>query len=234
MYNQFSIQPPFFEFGPKAYLFGDQLLSLAKHADRLVEKYDVRIIFTPQYVDVPMLVCKTKNLSIFAQHMDPLGVGRGVGSVLPEAIKAVGAAGVMLNHVERKLSADVVAQTIKRADEVGLATMTCADTPEDAVAIARLKPNIIIVESPELIGGGKRESDDNSIIARTNECVWEIDPDIRVLHGAGINNGQDVYDVMATGAQATGSTSGIILASDPFSMFEEMISAMRKAWDDTH
>lgn len=215
-------------------MYGNQVLNLAKHADTLVDRFDVRIIFTPQCVDIPMLACETKNLFIFAQHMDSLEVGRGAGSALPEAIKAAGAAGVMLNHVERKLSMDELAHTIRRADEVGLATMACADTPDDALEIAMLKPNIIIAESPELIGGGKRGAEDRSTISRTNEMVWEIDPEIRVLHGAGIKCGQDVYDVVASGAQGTGSTSGIILASNPLAMFEEMISAVRSAWDDTH
>ena len=39
-----------------------------------------------------------KNIG-FAQHMDYLPVGRGLGSV-SEAVKAAGAVGVMLNHAE--------------------------------------------------------------------------------------------------------------------------------------
>ena len=32
----------------------------------------------------------------------------------------------------------------------------------------------------------------------------------------------------------TGSTSGIIKAADPAAMVEEMISALRRAWDELH
>ena len=71
-------------------------------------------------------------------------------------------------------------------------------------------------------------------LIRINEAVWEINPEIRVLHGAGISCGQDVYDVIAAGAQGTGSTSGIILSSDPFGMVEEMVRSVREAWDTTH
>ena len=55
-----------------------------------------------------------------------------------------------------------------------------------------------------------------------------------VLQGAGISNGQDVYNVIHAGALATGSTSGIMKAADPAAMTEEMISALRRAWDELH
>jgi len=55
-----------------------------------------------------------------------------------------------------------------------------------------------------------------------------------VLQGAGINSGKDVYKVIKAGAVATGSSSGISKAVDPEAMIEEMISALRNAWDDTH
>ncbi len=54
------------------------------------------------------------------------------------------------------------------------------------------------------------------------------------MHSAGISSGEDVYQVIAAGAQATGSTSGIIKASDPYHMLEEMIASVRRAWDITH
>jgi len=234
MYRGLQITPPFFEIGPKAYLYGQDVLDLAKHADAMSRKYDVQIILTPQYVDIPLLAREMERVLIFAQHMDSLEVGRGIGSVLPEAVKAAGAAGVLLNHIEKRLSIDELRRTMKRADEVGLATMVCADDLEDAVVIAKMQPNIIIAESPELIGVGKRGADDQRAIEKINRAVWNIDPEIRVLHGAGISCGQDVYDIVAAGAQGAGSTSGIIKAKDPFAMLEEMVRSARAAWDKTH
>ncbi len=215
MYRGIEITPPFFEIGPKAYLFGKEVLKLARVADRLSVKYNVQIIITPQYVDIPILAHEAKNLLVFAQHMDSLPVGRGVGSVLPEAIKAAGAVGVLLNHAEKKLPLAELERTIRRADEVGLVSMACADNLEEAVRIAQMQPNIIIAESPDLIGVGKRAANDRQTIAEINAAIWAIDPGIRVLHGAGISRGQDVYDVIIAGAQAAGSTSGIIKAERP-------------------
>lgn len=234
MYRGLKIVPPFFEIGPKAYLYGRDALALARHADAMSKKYDVQIIFTPQYVDIPLLAREMERVLVFAQHMDSLEIGRGIGSVLPEAVKAAGAAGVLLNHVEKRLTMDELQRTMKRADGVGLATMVCADNLEDAVVIAKMQPNIIIAESPHLIGVGKRGADDQRVIEEINRAVWNINPEIRMLHGAGISCGRDVYDVVAAGAQGAGSTSGIIKAKDPFAMLEEMIRSAREAWDKTH
>ena len=234
MYKGLRITPPFFEVGPKAYLYGKELLRLAKFADKLSQRYEVQIIFTPQYVDIPLLAHETEYILVFAQHMDSLRIGRGIGSVLPEAVKAAGASGVLLNHAEKPLSLDEIKATIRRADEVQLATMVCASTVEDVSVIAHMQPNIILAESPALIGVGKRDANDLLAIAKTNEVVWSINPEIRVLHGAGISCGQDVYDIIMSGAQGTGSTSGILMAPDPYQMLEEMIGCVRAAWDKTH
>jgi triosephosphate isomerase len=233
MYSAARIEPPFFEIGPKAYLYGSALLKLARHADQLSVQYDVRIIFTPQYVDIPLLARETEHVLVFAQHMDSLQVGRGIGSVLPEAIKEAGAVGTLLSHAEKKLTLAVIERTVQRADEVGLATMVCADNAKEAVQIAKMGPNIILAEAPNSIGTGKPGSDAQQI-QKVNRMVAEINPSIQVLHGGGISTANDVYNVIKSGADATGCTSGVVLAEDPLKKLEEMISAMRKAWDEIH
>lgn len=232
MYKNFKIKAPFFEIGPKAYIYGEKMLELAKVIDRTAIKYDVDIILTPQYTDISMLAQNTERILIFAQHMDYLPVGRGLGSVLPEAVKAAGAVGVMLNHAEKKLTYGEIEKTIARADEVGLATIVCADTVEEISVIARMSPNLLVAEPTDLIGTGR--TSDSSYIKETIENVKAINPDIMVLQAAGISNGQDVYNTMKQGAMATGSTSGILKAVDPAAMVEEMISSLRRAWDEIH
>jgi len=229
-YNFKVIKPPFFEIGPKAYLWGDKMLELAKVIDEAATKLDVDVIVTPQYTDIPLLAQNTKRIHVYAQHMDALIPGRGLGSVLPEAIKAAGAEGVMLNHAEKKLDLETLAETIKRADEVGLATIVCTDTLEEIKAVAALEPNIIVAEPTALIGTG--QTSDMDYVMNTIAAVKAINPEIMVLQGAGISNGGDVYNVIAAGAEATGSTSGIIKAADPAAMTWEMLTALRNAFDD--
>ena len=224
------IKPPFFEIGPKAIIYGGEMLKLAKVIDKTAMKYDVDVILTPQYTDIKLLADNTERIFIFAQHMDYLKPGRGLGSVLPEAVKAAGAKGVMLNHAEKPLTLDVIEKTIRRAEEVELATIVCADTVEDVKTIAKMGPDMIVAEPTELIGTGTT-SDSNYVIDTIN-TVKEINENIMVLQGAGISNGQDVYNTIKLGAQATGSTSGILKADDPYAMVEEMLFNLRKAWDE--
>lgn len=232
MLKNFNIKPPFFEIGPKAYLYGEKMLKLAQVIDKTAMKYDVDVIVTPQYTDISLLANNTERILVFAQHMDYLPVGRGLGSVLPEAVKAAGAAGVMLNHAEKPLTMNEIEKTIKRADEVGLATIVCANTVEDVTNIAKLGPNLLVAEPTDLIGTG--QTSDSAYVAETIRQVREINPDIMVLQAAGISNGQDVYNTIKLGAQATGSTSGILKAADPYAMVEEMLYNLRKAWDELH
>lgn len=230
MYKNLGIKPPFFEIGPKAFLYGEKMLELAKVIDKTALKYDVDVIVTPQYTDIKLLADNTERIFVFAQHMDYLPVGRGLGSVLPEAVKAAGAKGVMLNHAEKPLTLEEIEKTIKRADEVGLGTIVCADTVEDVKAIAKMNPNLIVAEPTSLIGTG--QTSDSNYVIETIKTVQEINPEIMVLQGAGISNGQDVYNTIKLGAQATGSTSGIIKADDPYAMVEEMLFNLRRAWDE--
>jgi triosephosphate isomerase len=213
-------------------MYGERILKLAKAADRASKNYDVRIILTPQYTDIHKVAEETEHLLVFAQHMDAIPIGRGLGSVLPEAVKAAGAVGVMLNHAEHPMTVSDLNKAIKRADEVGLVSIVCADTIEEAEAIAHFSPNIIVAEPTQLIGTG--HPSDRKYIIETTAAIKKINPDILVLQGAGISNGQDVYNVMRAGADATGTTSGIMKAKDPEAMLEEMIRAVRTAWNELH
>mgnify|MGYP001218806663 CR=1 FL=1 len=232
MYKGLKIEPPFFEIGPKAFMYGERMLKLARAADKASAKYDVRIILTPQYTDIQMLAQATKHLLIFAQHMDPLPIGRGLGSVLPEAVKAAGAVGVMLNHAEKPMATGDLRKAIKRADEVGLVSIVCADSMEEAAAIAHFSPNIIVAEPTELIGTG--QTSDKQYVIETTSAIKRVNPEIQVLPAAGIKNGADVYKMIKAGAEATGTTSGIMKAEDPEAMMEEMIRAAREAWNEVH
>lgn len=230
MYKNFKIKSPFFEIGTKAFLYGKSVLKLALAADKIAKKHSVHIIFDPQYTDIPEVAKKTKHLLVFAQHMDSIAVGSGYGSVLPEAIKAAGAAGTVLNHSEKPISLSELSRSIKRADDIGLATMVCASTIEEVGTVARLSPNIIVAEEPDLIGTGKTSSLD--YIKRVIETAGKINPEIHILIGGGVNSDKDVYKIIKSGASATGSSSSICNATEPAEMLEKMIEAMLQAWNE--
>ena len=41
MVKDYNISEPFFEYGPKCYMYGETLVEMAKGLDRLAEKYGV-------------------------------------------------------------------------------------------------------------------------------------------------------------------------------------------------
>ena len=227
-----AIKPPFFEIGPKSYLYGDDVLDLALAADRAGKQYGVDIIFTTPVVDIRRVAEATEHIHVFAPHMDPLTPGRGLADILPESLAAAGAEGVMLNHAEKPLSHEVLAETIRRAREVGLITIVCAGSMADAGRIARLGPDIIVAEPAELIGTGISVGPE--YVKAAARAVKDVDPHILVLTAAGISNGEDVYKTIIAGADATGSSSGVAKAPDRAAMIDEMIAAVRKAWDELH
>ena len=230
--NQKAVKLPFFEIGPKSYLYGDDILDLALAADAASEKYGVDIIFTTPVVDIRRVREATKHIHVFAPHMDPIVPGRGLADILPESLVAAGADGVMLNHVEKPVTFEVLADTIARANEVGLTTIVCADSMADAAKIATLAPDIIVAEPSELIGTGVSVGPE--YVEAATKSVKEVNPDILVLTAAGISNGEDVYNTIIAGADATGSSSGVAKAADRAAMVDEMIAAVRKAWDERH
>ncbi|RXT30726.1 triose-phosphate isomerase [Lacticaseibacillus chiayiensis] len=219
-----KIKKPFFIVNPKSYLYGDDVVKLAKIADKVASQYHLDCLFTGQLIDLPRIKAATTHLTITAQHMDPLHPGRGMGHVLPEALKAAGVEAVVLNHAEKPLGIGVLDQTITRAKAVGLMTIVCSDTPSESKAIATLHPTMMICEPTSLIGTGSISNGD--YIKSTNEAVRRVDPDILIMQAAGVSTGEDVKKVLQLGADGTGGTSGIIEAPDWQAKLEEMMGAM--------
>lgn len=225
-----TIRTPYFEIGVKNYIFGDEVLELAKAADAMAEKYDVDILFIAPCVEIRRLAEQTKNLILLAPYMDTLRPGRGMADILPEALKAAGAQGVVVNHCEKPMSLPQIKKTIDRANELDLLTFACADSIAEAKAIAELHPDIINPEPTDIIGSGT--ASDMGYVMESIRAIKAIDPDIMVEQAAGITNGQQVYDFIMAGSEAAGSASGIMNAEDRFAVMEEMIAAVRRAADD--
>lgn len=230
MLKNYKISEPFFEYGPKCYMYGKTLLDMAIGLDKLAEKYDVDVVLDIPDTEIYNVARHVKRVQVYSQHMDSIPVGRGMGRTLPEAVKAAGAAGVMLNHAEHKLTLEEIEKAIKRADEVGLATMVCADSIEEVKAVAKLGPNILVAEPSELIGTGKPA--DKAYVDEVIKVIREINPEIKPFPSAGISKGEDCYNIIKAGASASGCSSAIAKAAEPLKLAEEMIASVRRAYDE--
>lgn len=221
-----KLRKPFFSVNPKSYLYGEDALNLAKACNELSEKYDIDILFTCQHTDVYRISQETKNLIITAQHMDGHNPGRGMGYILPESLKASGAEATFLNHAEHQMTLESLVKAIKRADELGILTIVCANSITEAQTIATLKPDIMVCEPTDLIGTGKVS--DVSYMKQTNNAVRTINPDIYLIQAAGISTSEDVKKALYSGADGTGGTSGIVEADNPVATVEAMLIAIQE------
>lgn len=224
------LKPPFFEIGPKQYLYGDEVLELALIAEEASKKYDVQVIFTTPFPDIRRVAEATERLIVFAPSMDDIPIGRGLANILPESVRAAGADGVMLNHVEKQLSYLTLKNTMDRANALNMLSLICTDSTVEAKAAALLAPTVITAEPNDLIGTGK--ASDLSYVHTSVEAIRSINPNIYVLIGAGISCGQDVYNVIKEGADASGSSSAVACAKDKRAIVNEMLQAAREAWDE--
>ena len=116
-----KINKPFFVFNPKSYLYGEELVQLAKVADTAAQKYpEVLVFVTAPYADLPKVKDATNHVIVTAQHIDGIYPGRGIGHVLPESVYAAGARATFLNHAEKPLLVNELVKSISRAKELGI------------------------------------------------------------------------------------------------------------------
>ena len=207
-----TVKNKFFIFNPKSYLFGDELLELAKEADRLAERFpEISIFVTCPYADISRVANETKNIIVTAQHLDGIDCGRGMGAVLPASLYNAGARATFLNHAEHPLTTSQVVASVNKM-------------------LAMLEPTIMLCEPTELIGTG--QTSDDSYIVKTNEQVKSVNPNILMMQGAGIMNEKDVYRTIKLGAEGTGCTSGIVKAENPKEMLRLMVEAIDQVMNE--
>lgn len=221
---------PFFEIGIKNYLYGDEVLRLAQAADQAAIKYDIDVLFGVPYTEIRRVSQQTERLIILAPYMDLLKPGRGMADVLPEALKAAGAQGVVINHCERPVSLNQLKRTIDRANEIDFISFVCTDSIAEARAAAELGPDIINPEPTELVGTGNTTSMD--FVHKSIQAVKAVNPAILVELAAGITSAQQVYDIILAGADAAGAASGICTNTDPEKTATSMIEAVHAAIHD--
>lgn len=218
------VRSPFLIVNPKAYLTGSELMKLAYLTDELAGEFDIDVVFTAQHIDLRSVVTETTNLCVTAQHVDPIVPGRGMGHILAEGLAEAGVKAVVLNHAEHPLTLADLDATMRRCEEVGLATIVCADSDLQCRAVADLDPSGMICEPTANIGTGQMDAGD--YIERTTQIVKNVDPSILVVQAAGVSRGADITRVLQQGADCSGGTSGIIKHPDWREILTEMFQAL--------
>lgn len=224
-----KISPPLILVNFKCYLeaTGAKAVQLARCAQQASEKSGIVVAVAPQTADL-RLVSQQTNVPVFAQHVDAITPGPFTGHVLPESVLEAGASGILVNHSERRLKAEVIEELISRAKSLRLATAVCADTADLAAAVASLSPDMIAIEPPELIGSGVAVSRAKpEVVTDTVSRVRRINREVVILCGAGITSGEDVKKALGLGTQGVLVASSVVKAKDQAAAIEELAEGCR-------
>ena len=206
---------------------GKKAVELAKKAEKVSLETKVSIGVAPQHTDIAT-IAKSVKIPVFAQHTDPVQPGSHTGHVLAEAVKETGATGTLINHSERQLKLSDIDAVIKITREKGLVSIVCANNPSISTAVATLKPDILAIEPPELIGTGIPVSKAKpEVITKTVRLVKEINPKVVILCGAGISHGEDVAAALRLGTQGVLVASGVVKAKDPYTVLCQFAEATK-------
>jgi len=207
---------------------GRKAVELAKKAEKASNETCVFIGVAPQFADIAV-VAKAVGIPVFAQHIDPIKPGSYTGHVLAESMKEAGAVGTLINHSERQLKLSDISEVIGLARKNGLISVVCANNPNISVAVATLKPDIIAIEPPELIGTGIPVSKAKpEVVTDTIKLVRKVNPTVTILCGAGISRGDDVAVALKLGTQGVLVASGIVKAKDQYRVLREFAKATKQ------
>lgn len=204
--------------------------ALASAAERLGKQMasiqtNARMVAVTSAFDLSA-VSAIDGLEVWSQHLDPVGQGSHTGWLEPETAIARGAVGTIINHAEHKVSIEHVKDLMAMLPD-GFPICACAANVTEARALAELGPTFIAVEPPELIGGDiSVTTADPSIVSDTVAAVKEVNPNVRILCGAGVKNGQDVATAIALGAEGVLLASGVTKANDPAAVLADLVSQL--------
>lgn len=206
---------------------GKRAVELAKQAQKVSRETGYYVGVAPQLADL-RAVAEAVDIPVFAQHIDPIKPGGFTGHVLAEAAQEAGAVGTLINHSERQLKLSDIDEIVKMTREKGLMSIVCANNPTISAAVASLKPDMVAIEPPELIGTGIPVSKAQpEIVTGTVELVRRVNEKVVILCGAGISHGADVSAALKLGTQGVLVASGIVKAKDPYAIMREFAEAMK-------
>ena len=212
----------------KAYREADGLKSLeiARICQSVSEESGVRIAVCPPAVELGA-VAREVGIPVLSQNVDPHAPGSSTGWVTPSMVAAAGAVGTLINHSEHKVPAKVVDECLRLSKACELLTVVCAGDVKVAVEMARLGPDFVAVEPPELIGGDVSVTTAYPrVVEATIESVKRVNGMVSVLCGAGIKTGADVREALDLGADGVLLASGVMKSKDPRATLNDLIGLL--------
>ncbi len=202
---------------------GDRAFNLARTCQKVSKETGVEIAVCPPMISLGVMA-HAMEIPVYSQNVDPLTPGSGTGFVTPSMLHSSYVKGTLINHSEHRQPAESVGACVEMCAKQGLVTCVCAESVEEARAMAAFGPTMIAVEPPELIGGDVSVTTANpEVVSGTVDAVHSVDPSIEVYCGAGVKTGEDVRTAMDLGAKGVLLASGVVKAKDPEAALRDLI-----------
>jgi len=203
---------------------GDKIIKFIKIAEKVSKKYKVKIAIAPPQHLIALVA--NSSIPILAQHVDDSKVGSTTGFVIPELLKKSKVSGSLINHSEHRISSKEIVKLVSKLKKLKMISVLCVKNVAEARKYAKLNPNYIAIEPPELIGSGKAVSKEKpGLIIKAAEAVKSSKNNTKLLCGAGIVSGEDVTKAIELGSKGILVASGIIKAKN----WNKIISEFAKA-----
>jgi len=204
---------------------GYKIVEFVKIVESISKKYKVKIAVAPPQHLIGLVA--NSSISILAQHVDNSKVGSTTGFMIPEMLKKSKVAGSLINHSEHRISEKEITELVLRLKELKMISVVCVKDVAEAKKYAKLNPDYIAIEPPELIGSGKAISNERpELITKSVDAVNSANNKTKLLCGAGIVSGQDVVKAIELGSKGILVASGIIKAKNWIKIIEEFSKAM--------
>ncbi len=208
-------------------VLGDGSVRLALAMERVAGALDIEIIAAPPPPMLALVASKTK-VQVYSQTVSGRTGDKTTGAILPEAVKAAGASGTILNHSESKEPLAELQRLMPKLMGIGMGVCLCAETTEEAVKLASLGPKYVAIEPPELIGSGVAVSKAKpQLVERTVAAVRKSGFGGRILCGAGIVSGEDVAKAVQLGADGVLVASSVVKAAEWESKVRELAYSLK-------
>ena len=207
-------------------VLGERSVRLAMALGKVAETVDVEAIAAPP---MPMIarVSSESKVQVYSQTVGNEMGDKTTGAVLPEAVKAAGASGTILNHSESRRPTAELSKLVPRLEGIGLGVCLCAQTSKETARMASLGPKYVAIEPPELIGTGIAVSKARpELIHDTVVTVRKSGYRGRILCGAGIVSGDDVQKAVELGADGVLVASSVVKAQDWESKLRELTGSL--------
>ena len=204
---------------------GDKIIEFVKIAEKISKKYKIKIAVAPPQHLIGLVA--NSSIPILAQHVDNSKVGSTTGFMIPELLKKSKVSGSLINHSEHRISSDEISKLVLKLRELKMISVVCVKNVAEAKKYAKLNPDYIAIEPPELIGSGKAVSKEKpELITKSADAVNSAKNKTKLLCGAGIVSGQDVTKALELGSKGILVASGIIKAKNWTKVIEEFSKAM--------